>query len=83
MTITHKAALMAADVLAGYCEERFTGKVGDCKPCIFKVTKEKQKPQCVLQFFLGFCGADLQMLSDTAVRLKCKELMENECSKSL
>jgi hypothetical protein len=78
--VTHKLALLSAEVLALYCEEHWRGKIGKCDGCMFELVPLRSggKPSCYLSVFLGQAGERLQRECAEAVRKNCKKLSERE-----
>jgi len=72
MKTSHKAALMAADLLTDYCMEHWDHQTAECYDCIF----QKGKRNCRLHIFLGFNGKEMKAEIDAEIRQRCKELTE-------
>ena len=72
MEVSHEEALMCANTLQEYCNERFDTKLGikGCKPCIFSVGGEQKR--CILVPFLA--DITLNEQSRKAVYIRYKEL---------
>jgi len=80
MSVTHRLALLSAEVLAMYCKEHWKGKMGTCENCIFELMSLRSglKPSCYLSVFLGLAGEQLQGECSEAVRRNCDKLSEGE-----
>lgn len=71
MEVSHEEALMCANTLQDYCNERFDTKLGmrGCKPCIFSVGGKQKR--CILVPFLNDITSEQ---SKKAVYERYKEL---------
>ena len=77
MEVTHKLALMCADVLALYCEERFGKSMRECHDCVFQLQRDDKK-YCYLMSYLGFAGGEFKEGIKTEIIKRYKALKERE-----
>ena len=67
--ITHKYALICAEVLKDYCKENYTYKNGRCPGCIFSYPGKRS---CYLSMFIGVDGEDVQKIAQHNVDERVK-----------
>ena len=77
MAVTHKLALLSADVLALYCQEHFGKNERECHNCEFSLERDGNK-FCYLMVYLGFAGERLKDEIKKEVVNRYNELKERE-----
>ena len=77
MAVTHKLALMCADVLTLYCKEHFGRSTRECHGCDFQLERDGKK-YCYLMAYLGFAGDELKEGVKVEIIKHFKELKERE-----
>ena len=74
--ITHKFAIVCAEVLQQYCEENyFADKEVHCPNCIFAYPGFRS---CYLKMFVGIDGKEMQDMAKKKVEERLRELREKQ-----